>query len=131
MMNKIQEGILELAESTGYSQLLGALAVPFALIYPAYLVLSRIPLIGAVVGLLSGISALFLIIFYVGAIICYAHGQHAILTVSFALMALNHIVSLISYGVSLNRIIYILFYVVIAYVCYRATVGQDDAGAQT
>ena len=125
-MNKIQEGIQEVMEGTGYSPLLGALGIPFALIYPAYLVLNKIPLISIVAGLLTGISALLLLAFYVGAIVCYAQGQHAILTVSFALMTLNYSISLISHGISLNRIIYILFYAALTWLCYRATVGQDN-----
>lgn len=115
-MEKIQNSMLGYARKNSYLALCLNVAPAMAICYPAYLVLSRIYVLSTVWRIIGMVVAVLYIAFLVGTILCFAQNQVLALAVAYGCMTLEQLFSL-SYGGTLNRIIYLIFYGGITAVC--------------
>ena len=119
-MQTIQNALLEYAHNNKYFSSLLKFSSAMAVIYPAYLIISRISFLDFAWKYLGMISAIMYIAYVVGAMLCFARNKLIPLDIAFCCMAFNYMLGL-RYGASLNRFVYIAFYAVIAGICIVAT----------
>ena len=108
-MKKIQNSILEYARKNSYLTLCLNMAPVMAICYPAYLILSRIVILSIVWRIIGSVVAVLYIAFLTGTVLCFAQNQMLALAVAYGCMTLEQLFSF-SYGGTLNRIIYLVFY---------------------
>lgn len=119
-MKNIQDSILNYACSNKYFSPLIKLAHILAVIYPIYLLATKITVLSVVWKYVGLFSAIFFIAYYIGTILCFANNKLIPLDVAYGCMTFYYVLSL-QYGISLNRLIYICFYGLITGVCIVAT----------
>lgn len=118
-MKEIQKSILTLIEENKYATLLLRFAGVMAVISPVYMVISRISLLDPVWNMIGMIAAILYLAYYAGTIICFAKGDMIPLSIAYGFMTVNNICNL-TYGINLNRIVYILFYAFLTVICLKA-----------
>jgi Predicted membrane protein len=119
-MKTIQQSLLAYAESNKYLSPLLKISFILAIIYPLFLVLSKITLLNIVWNFIWMFGAVLYIAYIIGVILCFAKNQLIPLDIAFVCMAFSELY-LLRYGMTLNQLIYIAFYSAIAAVCIVAT----------
>lgn len=119
-MKSIQDSIMNYAQSNKFFSLLIMIEHVLAVIYPLYLLLSKITILSAVWKYVGLVSAIMYITYYIGTILCFANNRLIPLDIAYGCMTVYYILTL-QYGISLNRLIYICFYGFITVICIAAT----------
>lgn len=119
-MKEIQNSILAFAQENKYFSKLIKFDVVLAIIYPIYILLAKVIFLNIVFQYLGMISALFYIGYFVGTILCFAENKLIPLDIAFGGMAISYLFNL-RYGISFNRLLYIVFYGAILGVCLVET----------
>lgn len=119
-MKTIQDSILNYAQTNKYFSPLIKFAHILAVIYPIYLLVSKITFLSVIWKYVGLVSAILYIAYYVGTILCFANNRLIPLNIAYGCMTFYYVLNL-QYGISLNRLIYICFYGLITGVCIVAT----------
>ena len=119
-MQKVQNAILEYARGNKYLAPMIKFASAMAVVYPVYLIVSRLSFLDFAWRYISMISAIMYIAYFIGTILCFAGNKLIPLDVAYSCMALNYMFGLM-YGISMNRLTYMAFYALIACFCIVAT----------
>lgn len=119
-MQNIQNAILNYAHSNKYFSALLKISTALAVIYPIYSLLVHITALSVIWKYVGLISAVLYIAYYVGTILSFAANKLIPLDIAYGCLTLNYIFNL-RYGITLNRLVYIVFYALIVSVCIIAT----------
>lgn len=84
-----------------------------ALIYPIYLILTRISFLDVFTGVLGNISIIFYFAYFIGLILCFAKNDIMTVTIAFGLKTILEIIDLFVFSINLNSILSIVAYAVI------------------
>lgn len=84
-----------------------------ALIYPIYLILTRISFLDVFTGVLGNISIIFYFAYFIGLILCFAKNDMMTVTIAFGLKTILEIIDLFVFSINLNSILSIVAYAVI------------------
>lgn len=84
-----------------------------ALIYPIYLILTRISFLDVFTGVLGNISIIFYFAYFIGLILCFAKNDMMTVTIAFGLRTILEIIDLFVFSINLNSILSIVAYAVI------------------
>lgn len=84
-----------------------------ALIYPIYLILTRISFLDVFTGVLGNISIIFYFAYFIGIILCFAKNDMMTVTIAFGLRTILEIIDLFVFSINLNSILSIVAYAVI------------------
>lgn len=124
-MNLIQNAILEYASNNKYLSPLLKYSSGMAVAYPIYLIVSRFTFLEFAWQYVGMFSAIMYVAYCVGTILCFAKNKLIPLDIAFSCRAVNNLLGL-QYGISLNRIVYIVFYSLIAAICIIATKNSSQ-----
>ena len=124
-VKEIQKSILTYIESNKYSASLLKIAGVMALVAPIYMVVSRIYFLHSVGNIIEIFYAILYIAYYAGTIMCFAKDDMIPLSIAYGFMAVNSICNL-TYGISLNRIVYLVFYAFLAGICIKAAIENSQ-----
>ena len=119
-MKAIQESILAYAQSNKYLAPLLKISFTLAIIYPVFLVISKITLLNMVWNYIWVFGGVFYVAYIIGVILCFAKNQLIPMDIAYVCMAF-HQLYMLRYGMSLNQLVYIAFYTAIAVACILAT----------
>lgn len=119
-MQTIQNALLDYARNNKYLSPLLKFSSAMAVIYPVYLIVSRLSFLDFAWKYIGMISAVMYIAYFAGTVLCFARNKLIPLDIAYSCMAVNYMLGL-QYGVNLNRIVYIAFYGLIAGICIVAT----------
>lgn len=84
-----------------------------ALIYPIYLILTRISFLNVFTGVLGNISIILYFAYFIGLILCFAKNDILTVTIAFGLKAILEIIDLFVFSINLNAILSIIAYAAI------------------
>lgn len=92
-----------------------------ALIYPIYLILTRISFLNVFTGVLGNISVILYFAYLIGLILCFAKNDMLTVTIAFGLKAILEIIDLFVFSINLNSILSIIAYaaVTVLALCYN------------
>ncbi len=124
-MQTIQNALLDYFRNNKYLSSLLKVSSAMAVIYPVYLIVSRISFLDFAWKYIGIISAIMYIAYFAGTVLCFAKNKLIPLDIAYSCMTINYILGL-QYGVSLNRIVYIVFYAFIAGICIVATKNSSQ-----
>lgn len=124
-MQAIQNALLGYARNNKYLSQLLNFSSAMAVAYPVYLIVSRLSFLDFAWKYIGMISAIMYIAYLAGTALCFARSKLIPLDIAYCCMAINYMLGL-QYGVSLNRIVYIAFYGLIAGICIVATKNSSQ-----
>ena len=84
-----------------------------ALIYPIYLILTRISFLNVFTGILGNLSIIFYITYLIGLILCFAKNDMRTVTIVFGLKTILEIIDLFVFSTNLNSILSVIVYAVL------------------
>lgn len=119
-MKEVQKKLFDYLQSNTYFYYLLKIDAVIAVIYPIYLVLIRLAFLDPVWRYVGMVSAVLQILYYIGTILCFAENKLIPLDIAFGCMVLNNLFNL-QYGISFNRLVYLVFYVLIVVLCVIST----------
>lgn len=124
-MQTVQNALLAYACNNKYLSPLLKASSAMAVMYPIYLIVSRLSFLDFAWKYIGMISAVMYIAYFVGTLLCFARNKLIPLDIAYCCMAVNYMLGL-QYGVSLNRIVYIAFYGLIAGICIMTTKNSSQ-----
>lgn len=124
-MQKIQTALLDYVRHNKYLSPFLKFSSVLAVIYPIYLLVSRISILDPVWNYVSSIDSILLIAYYIGTILCFASNKLIPLDIAYCCRAINYIFSL-QHGITLNVIVYLAFYSLISGICIVATKNNSQ-----
>ncbi len=83
------------------------------LIYPIYLILTRISFLNVFTGILGNLSIIFYITYLIGLILCFAKNDMRTVTIAFGLKTILEIIDLFVFSTNLNSILSVIVYAVL------------------
>lgn len=98
-----------------------------ALIYPIYLILTRISFLHGFTGVLGNLSIIFYFAYFIGLFLCFAKNDMLTITIAFGLKTILEIIDLFIFSISLNSILSIIAYAAITVLAlYYNNMNMDD-----
>lgn len=133
-LNKVQSAMLNYFASNNLLGLFLPFSSVFIFLYGGYSILIRISFISPIISFVSSISAFLHIMFILGCILAFAKNEMKTLVIGFGLIAVGEALGMITMLTNgyrfnlLNNIIYIIFYICLAYFCM---VRFNKSGGET
>ena len=119
-MRDIQNSLWRYIEKNVILAGLANCAEVLVLIHPIYLLLSRYMDRFVVWHWIADISALFYVCYLLGLVLVFAKNRLLFLDLAFLLLAVNRLFYF-TYGMNLNRVVYLTLYITLAVLCIVAT----------
>lgn len=119
-MHKIQKDLFDYIRGNKYFAPLIKHASIMALIYPIYTILIKFSFFSFIWQYVGIFSSLLFLLYYAGTIICFAGNNLVTLSAAFGCLTVGYLLSF-QYGFSLNTVVNIIFFGVLAYKCFTGT----------
>lgn len=89
------------------------------LIYPIYILLTRISFLHIITGIIGWFSILLYFAYFIGLILSFAKNDFKIITAAFALKTLVEVVDMVVFSFNINAILSILIYGFITFLAFN------------
>lgn len=114
----VQKSLYNLFKTNSIGYVFLQASAVLTLIYPIILVLGGIPFIGGFMGIFSMFGAVWFLAYLVGLIASFAKNDMTIISVAFALRAVDYVISIIRYAFSINLLLFAVLYAVLAILAF-------------
>ena len=109
-LSNVQRMMDSYFKENGFMVVLRQFANVLTLIYPIYLILTRISFLDGFTDMLGNISIIFYFAYLVGLILCFAKNDMRTVTLAFGLRTILEIIDLFIFTINLNSILSIIAY---------------------
>lgn len=115
----VQRAINEYFKGNAISIMLMRFTTILTLVYPIYLLLTRISFLHIITGIVSWFSILLYFAYIIGLILCFAKNDFKIITVAFAIRTLIEVVDVFMFLFNINAILSIIIYGFLTFLAFN------------
>ena len=125
-LSEVQKTLDKYFKGNNIAVLLMQFSNILTLIYPIYLILTRISFLNFITGILGTVSIVFYFAYFIGLVMCFAKNDMLTITIAFGLNAILEVVDLFVFSISINSILSIIAYAILTIVTYNHHKNNTD-----
>ncbi len=118
-LSDVQQSLYEYFKQKKIVVLLMQFAVILALVYPIYLIMTRLSFLNFITGILRHINIVFYFAYLIGLVLCFAKRDMMAVFIAFALRTFVSIIDLFKFSVSVNTVLSIIVYGILAFAAFN------------
>lgn len=118
-LSDVQKTLSEYFNGNAVSVMAMRFASVLTLIYPVYILLTRISFLHIITGIVSWFGILLYFAYLIGLILCFAKNDFKIITLAFALKTLTEFVDMFMYSFNINVVLSIVMYGFLTYSAFN------------
>lgn len=107
----VQQMLYNYLKSKSVFLILLQISAVLLLVYPVYLLLTRISFLDGFINIIRCISPIFYFAYFLGLILCFAKNEMLLISIAFAIRALIEIVDIFLYSFGISSVISIAIYI--------------------
>ena len=107
----VQQMLYKYLKSKSVFLILLQISAVLLLVYPVYLLLTRISFLDGFINIIRCISPIFYFAYFLGLILCFAKNEMLLISIVFAIRALIEIVDIFLYYFGISSVISIAIYI--------------------
>ena len=118
-LSEVQKTLDKYFRGNNVTVLLMQFSKILALIYPIYLILTRISFLHFVTGILGTVSIVFYFAYFIGLVMSFAKNDMLTITIAFGLNVILEVIDLFVFSIGINSILSIIAYAMLTLLTFN------------